>query len=595
MPLIQLSAQQRAIVNCTEPRIIVKACPGSGKTFSVAARMAKLIMHSTLSRHQGIAAISFTNTACEVIKTELKETFGCANIGYPSFIGTIDSFINIFIFLPYAHLVMGCDCRPEIVGTEFNKWFDYDPSKTSYIKDKSGKNIIASRDVNYYFDIVSFGLNGQLLRLAPYQAYHFRKADWENPYKRDGETKKIISDLINMKWRHFNAGKANQSDATYFAYKILTDYPLIAKNIVRRFPILIIDEAQDTTELQMAIIDTLSKCGAESIMLIGDPDQAIFEWNTANPHLFMEKYGSPDWYSLDLSENRRSSEKICQLANCFSGNEMYSIAVDKDYAEKPCLISHLGTFESVNQITDDFIKKCKELGLNESDYAIIFRGQSFGEKYFGLANNDNAFTSNSPWINGCYSVRDIVYGKYLIDQGKYREGLLLIEKGCYKIAKQINYVSNKIIQKEISEIGFRLHRKKMMDFILKLPDTNTTLSDWISELQHNGIKLPVRIEEANVNIESLFRTSNQEIRQERPYLRTIHSVKGMTLEAILVFIPKKAVNTNYTTILNAPAKHDIHNNEELRIVYVAFTRPKKVLWIAVPADDVDCWKDKLFP
>ena len=127
---IQLSAQQQAVVDCNEPRIVVKACPGSGKTFSVAARMAKLLQENNLSRHQGIAAISFTNTACEVIQKELKETFGCRNIGYPSFIGTIDSFINTYIFLPYAHLVMGCNYRPDIVGTTFNKWFDYDPTHT---------------------------------------------------------------------------------------------------------------------------------------------------------------------------------------------------------------------------------------------------------------------------------------------------------------------------------------------------------------------------------------------------------------------------------------------------------------------------------
>src|SRR5699024_262301 len=132
---------------------------------------------------------------------------------------------------------------------------------------------------------------------------------------------------------------------------------------------------QDTTELQMAIIDKLSQCGAESIMLIGDPDQAIFEWNTANPHLFMEKYNSPDWHSLDLSENRRSSEKICQLANHFSGNEMCSIASDKDYTDEPCIKGHLDTPESVNQITNHFIEKCNEMGLDESEYAVVFRGQ----------------------------------------------------------------------------------------------------------------------------------------------------------------------------------------------------------------------------
>ena len=69
---IQLSAQQQAVVDCNEPRIVVKACPGSGKTFSVAARVARLLRENNLSRHQGIAAISFTNTACKVIKKNLK-------------------------------------------------------------------------------------------------------------------------------------------------------------------------------------------------------------------------------------------------------------------------------------------------------------------------------------------------------------------------------------------------------------------------------------------------------------------------------------------------------------------------------------------
>ena len=76
---IQLSAQQQAVVGCNEPRIVVKACPGSGKTFSVAARMAKLLRENNLSRHRGIAAISFTNTACEVI--HLSSTYKCNFLG----------------------------------------------------------------------------------------------------------------------------------------------------------------------------------------------------------------------------------------------------------------------------------------------------------------------------------------------------------------------------------------------------------------------------------------------------------------------------------------------------------------------------------
>lgn len=572
---IQLSAQQQAVVDCNEPRIVVKACPGSGKTFSVAARMAKLLRENSLSRHQGIAAISFTNTACDTIKDELQKTFGIPNVPYPSFIGTIDRFINTYIFLPYAHLVMQCDSRPEIIGTEFNKWFDYDSSQRGY-----DRKII---DPNYFIDKVSFNLKGEPIPLVPAQEFNF---SWSKIRKTNGQYRKNISDIIAAKQTHFAQGKANQADANYFAFKILTEYPIIAQNITRRFPILIIDEAQDTTELQMAIIDIFSQYKAKSIMLIGDPDQAIFEWNTANPSLFIEKYNNPNWYSLDLSENRRSSEKICKLANQFSGNTMISIAQDKLYKEPPLLLEYTNS-ESVNHITNEFIAKCKKIGLNESEYAVVFRGQTFGAKHFNLVKK---IEQNNPWINRRYYVRDIVHGKYLIDQGQYADGLALIEKGCYKGNMKVNYVSGSSIRKKIAEIGFRCHRKRMLELVEKLPSTDKTLLEWITELHQRGIDLRVSSKNANVDIDSLFSSPNQ---QYRPYLHTIHSVKGKTLEAILVFLTQKGNHESYVNMLNDPKKNNIQSNEELRIVYVAFTRPKKILWIAVPHDNIGCWENKL--
>ena len=144
---------------------------------------------------------------------------------------------------------------------------------------------------------------------------------------------------------------------------------------------------------------------------------------------------------------------------------MCSIASDKDYTDEPCIKGHLDTPESVNQITNHFIEKCNEMGLDESEYAVVFRGQKFGETNFGLVNNDNSSRQNSPWINGHYGVRDIVYGKYLIDHGKYTDGLSLIEKGCYKITKRVRYVSSSTMRREIAEVGFRRHRAEMFDFI----------------------------------------------------------------------------------------------------------------------------------
>lgn len=584
--LEKLSPSQREIVNCPDRRIVVKACPGSGKTFSVTARLAKLLCNNELNKHQGIAAISFTHTACDEIRNGIK-MFGVSSVTYPHFIGTIDSFINNYIFLPYGHLFMECNKRPEVIGTEYNPWFNYDATIKNYDRTK----II---DPNYYFDKVSFSLNDSLLRLVPYQVFNWGKSDWDNQHKKDGNLKKVISDLIEMKRIHFRSGKANQADANYIAYKILTQYPAIAKNIAQKFPILIIDEAQDTTAIQMAIIDILDRANIKSILLVGDPDQAIFEWNTAEPALFMAKYNSPVWTSLELNENRRSSSKICQLNNRFFNNNMESVSEeDIDYHEIPSIVGHSSLSDSINQIKNDFINKCQDLGISETNYAIVYRGRKFGETHFGLMDESRTEQNEKPWVHGYYYVRDLVHGKYLINKGEHKKGFSLIERGYHKMQERQAYISVDFIRNRIKNLGFRNYRNIIFQFVRQLPDTNCTLAQWVAQARYNGLNLSINSNRGNSNISNLFHEENITTTGIPKYLRTIHSIKGMTLEGILVFLVKKDA-FNYATLL--PQEYSTltaEGQEQMRIVYVACTRPKKLLWIAVPNEDVGVWTNKL--
>ena len=396
---------------------ILKACPGSGKTFSVSARLSRLLKDNDLNNHQGIAAISFTNTACEEIRNNL-EKFGAKKIGYPHFIGTIDSFINNYIFLPYGHLLMKCPKRPDIVGTEYNPWFNYDNRQTVIVKGK-----VVRRDPNYYFDKVSFNLDNKPFPIMPPTSYHF---SWNKMINKDGSYHATLRSIKEIKKQHFKNGVANQSDANYIAYKILTKYTRIARNIAQKFPILMIDEAQDTTAIQMAIVDVLDKAQIDSILLVGDPHQAIFEWNTAEPSLFMAKYNSPEWISLELSENRRSSNNICRVNNRFFDNNMTSVSEeDKDYPAMPKIIGHTTQSDSINEIKDVFITECQRLGIDQENLAITYRGRKFGETHFGLIKESVTEKKEMPWTQGYYYVRDLVHGKYLIDQGIHKKSTRL--------------------------------------------------------------------------------------------------------------------------------------------------------------------------
>ena len=152
-----LSDRQKDILNYTNGCVVVKACPGSGKTYSVAARVSKLLFQREF-KHQGIAALSFTNVACDEISEKLIHDFGIKNkIGYPHYLGTIDSFINQYIFMPFGHLYMKCKQRPELVGEPFATW-----SINRY-----------ERDPHQYFDKTTFDINDELIKIAPPQAFNF--------------------------------------------------------------------------------------------------------------------------------------------------------------------------------------------------------------------------------------------------------------------------------------------------------------------------------------------------------------------------------------------------------------------------------------
>ena len=99
-----VSDEQREAIE-QHGKFVLLACPGSGKTFTVAHRLAKRLKEQNFS-HAGIATLSFTNVAHEEISQQLQE-LGCPAVPpYPHFLGTIDHFINTWIFLPFGHLVM---------------------------------------------------------------------------------------------------------------------------------------------------------------------------------------------------------------------------------------------------------------------------------------------------------------------------------------------------------------------------------------------------------------------------------------------------------------------------------------------------------
>ena len=143
-----LSHKQREIVFDKSGKFVVRACPGSGKTFCVSARLARLIL-GWQKEYEGIAAVSFTNVAWQEIEKKYSEEFQLGDrISFPHFLGTIDSFINKYIFLPYGHLVLKCKGRPTLVGEPHGIWTG------KYFSDSLFDNISYKIDGSFYATMI---------------------------------------------------------------------------------------------------------------------------------------------------------------------------------------------------------------------------------------------------------------------------------------------------------------------------------------------------------------------------------------------------------------------------------------------------------
>lgn len=586
----RLSPKQHRIVFNKDGHFVVRACPGSGKTLTVAARLAYRMQVWSL-KHQGIAALSFTNVAWEEIKKKLENDF-YTTCRYPHFLGTIDSFINQYIFLPFGHLFMNCVSRPVLVGEPHGHW--------------SGPPFYEQ-----YFDKVSLDISGFLIKTAPIQSVPV-------PLIKNGLETKHVTNLIKMKQKYWGKGFTTQDDANYIAMKLLEKYPDIARAIGFRFPEFIIDEAQDTSEIQMKIIDLLLEKEIKQIMIVGDPDQAIFEWRQANPKLFEDKYNVWENNSEVLNENWRSSQLICNCSHPLSRLDSPSLAVNNNvraFAIKPELITYADN--DISDVVSSFVELCRQHGIivNSNNAAIVYRSKSFGSK---INRTQIIETKEQPWLPGEPLAKDFAEGKYLWDNGNHKDGFRKIEKGFVKYMFGRQYCTKDQLQDITERIGFANWRKSIYQLINTIPKAEGLLLEWIETINNqpdvrkcfikltkqmkvtglktlrSSFRLKVDEDKGKVTFKDLFAEQIRNL--SAPYhIGTVHSVKGETFEAILLFLGNKAGNSLYRNFIQKDINTlAVKAQEEIRIVYVAMTRPRKILVIAVPSDeDLKAWEKKL--
>lgn len=277
---------------------IVSARPGTGKTTTLTeyCMAAGEGWSKRYAPWQGMALISYTNVAKDELEAKIRKV-GRANqlLANPHFVGTIDAFMNQYIFLPFGASYMGFEGgRPRLVGEPYGQWNPWG------LVEKAIDGAYSPA----FFDCYTLGLGG----LPVTGTTTSRKIG----AKFVPVPTKDASKILKLKEHVWKNGYATQADANYIAHAVLTRSPRLTRALVGRFPMLVVDEAQDMTELQHALVDHLKIAGLKHIVLIGDEYQAIYEWNTARPQLFTDKSADTvTWTPKAISRTFRCSPAIC--------------------------------------------------------------------------------------------------------------------------------------------------------------------------------------------------------------------------------------------------------------------------------------------
>jgi DNA helicase-2/ATP-dependent DNA helicase PcrA len=279
----------RSVMLKSGDSIDIAACPGSGKTTLLVVKLA-ILGEKWTSRTQGICVLSHTNVARREIESRLGNTSaGRALLSYPHFIGTIHSFVNDFLAIPWLRsLGYGVGCIDDEICAN-RRWAQVPFKTRSYL----ARNALDETSIRVLDAAFTIGKKSGAL-----------------PFGSDTETYKCLRDAC---YRSAREGFHRFDEMFMWARDLSSKRPAVVPALRRRFPLVFIDEAQDNSEDQSEILFRLFFKGALPVIRqrFGDDNQAIFDSADATAAQ-TDKFPQPA-LKRDLPSSHRFGPRIAKL------------------------------------------------------------------------------------------------------------------------------------------------------------------------------------------------------------------------------------------------------------------------------------------
>lgn len=368
LPEGKMFDEERKAFICNLETIDLQAVPGSGKTTALLAKLIILERKLPFQDGSGILVLSHTNAAIDEIKHKIQKH--CPKLfSYPNFIGTIQSFVDEFLAIPFY--VNKFKSKPTRIDNEI-----YDEAVSKYLRlnlggftnqeQKNARYFLIGNDYQYSFRLnyeedrleVKNSLNGNELQISKPR----RGKKWED--FSDVEKERIREWLIKFKYTIMKKeGALHFDDAYFLANLYLSKKPKIKNILQKRFPYIFVDEMQDMDTHQYNLLEKIFYDEGNSIskiQRIGDKNQAIYN------SVKVDEVWEDREKVLKLSGSQRLSDPIANVVKKFAlyNNPDFDIVGLNECSLKP----HILLFENttINNIIPCFAKLVK--GFKESGH-----------------------------------------------------------------------------------------------------------------------------------------------------------------------------------------------------------------------------------
>ena len=594
----ELNEKQQSAVIATEGRVRIVAGAGSGKTRVLAYRYAYLVDEYKISP-SNILCLTFTNKAAQEMR---KRIVGLVPNYPPSdFICTIHGFCVKFLRQEIHRL--GWPSNFQIIDKEDSKAY--------------AKQAMKELGLEKTAATVRQALDSIAQKKSSDQDYVNKYMASSDNVSEEG-TKKLFVHFLLLQKKYY---ALDFSDLIYFTITIMKAFPEVTEKWSQRFNYIQVDEVQDCNDNDWTIVEMLASVN-KNLFVVGDPDQAIYEWRGAKPTTFVKFKPDTD---IILNENYRSTTSILDAANSIISNNVNRVPKDLvTKNEEGSFITHIHckNEEEEGNLVCEQIKRLTEF-CPLSHVAVLYRTSSIsrfieqalirGSIKYTIWGGMRFFERKE--VKDCLAYLQLVASnddmafKRVINTPARKFGKVSLQKleeiaakeetdlfttlVCHDNEKEFNKITIKEFISLIKETRENLKKKTISEtatFLMEKTGLKAMYSsdqdrERIDNLNEfiNSIKLYEKTNE-NEDIDifkylqdiSLYTNMDYKDDKDTVKLMTIHQAKGLEFPFVFIVGVNEGVFPSFRSIRE---KGKSALEEERRLMYVAITRAEKQCYI----------------